>query len=118
PVVTALYRVQEKAPNAVAVVLVVFRRVDAPLGGHAVGPPRRVLNAEVEDVVSQFTQRRGRRGTRQTGSHDDNGVAPFVGGVDQFHRRFVVGPLVLDGPFRDLGVQYDLAIRSHVDTLH
>jgi hypothetical protein len=59
--IAALDRVVEKAVNAVAVVLVILGRVDAALGGDAVGAARAVLVAEAFDVVAQFGQRGRRR---------------------------------------------------------
>ena len=67
-VVAALDRVVEEAVDAVAVVLVVLRGVDAALRGDAVRAPRAVLDAEVEDVVAQLAERRGRRRAGQAGA--------------------------------------------------
>src|SRR5690606_41226587 len=80
-VVAAFDGIVEQPPDAVAVVLVVLGGGDAALRGHAVGPPGRVLNAEVEHVVAQLAQGRGRRSAGQPGAHDDDGVAPPVGRV-------------------------------------
>ena len=69
-VVAALDRVVEQAVDAVAVVLVVLRGVDAALRGDAVGAARAVLDAEVEDVVAQLAERGGGRRAGQPGADD------------------------------------------------
>ena len=61
PVVAALDGVVEQAVHAVAVVLVVLRRVDAALRRDAVGAPGAVLDAEVQDVVAELAERGGGR---------------------------------------------------------
>src|SRR5207248_4745358 len=58
--VAALDGIVEQPIDAVAIVLVVLRRVDAALGGDAVGASRRILKAECVDAVSELTQRRRR----------------------------------------------------------
>ena len=60
PVVAAFDGVVEKAVDAVAVVLIVLGRIDPALGGDAVGAARAVLNAEVQNLVSELTERCGR----------------------------------------------------------
>ena len=62
PVVAALDRVVEEAVDAVAVVAVVLRRVDAALRGDAVRAAGRVVEREQLDVVAELAERRrGRR---------------------------------------------------------
>ncbi len=85
PKVAALDRVVEQPKDAVAVVLIVLGRVDAALGGDAVRPPRRVLEAEAADVVSELAQRRRGRRAGQPRSDDDDRVFPLVGGIHQLH---------------------------------
>ncbi len=63
-VVAAFNGVVEQPPHAVAVVGVVLRRVDASLGGNAVGAAGRVLNAKAFDVVAQLRQGGRCRGPR------------------------------------------------------
>ena len=58
--VAPLHRVVKQPPDAVAVVRVVLGGVDSPLGRDAVGPARRILQAEGEDVVAQLGERRRR----------------------------------------------------------
>src|SRR5690606_33591952 len=95
PVVAALDGVIEEPEDAVAVVLVVLRGVDAALGRHAVGPAGRVLDAEVKDVVAQLGQGSGRGSAGQAGAHHDDGVLALVGGSHQLDGGLVVVPLVL-----------------------
>ena len=63
-VVAALDRVVEQPLDAVAVVLVVLRGVDAALRGDAVRAARAVVDAEAHDVVAELAERRGRRRAR------------------------------------------------------
>ncbi len=58
--VAALHGVVEKAIDAVAVVLIVLRGVDAALRGDRVRAPRAVLEAERVDLVAELGHRRGR----------------------------------------------------------
>src|SRR5882724_446183 len=62
-VVTTFNRVIEQAIDAVAIVTIVFRGVDAPLGGDAVGAAWAVLEAEAFDLIPQLGERRGGRGS-------------------------------------------------------
>jgi hypothetical protein len=103
--VAALHRVVEQPPHAVAVVLVVLRRVDAALRGHAVRAARRVLDAEIEHVVAQLAQRRGGRAAREAGAHHDHRVLALVRRADELDVRLVRGPLGLNRPIRDVRVQ-------------
>ena len=109
PIIAALDGVVEQAIDAVAVVLVVLRRVDAALGRHAVGPARRVLDAEVQHVVAQLAE--GGRGAAagQTRSHDDDlELASVAAGGDQRIVDHVLVPLVGQRAAGDLGVEYSL----------
>src|SRR5204862_6109860 len=58
--IAALDRVVEQALNAVAVVLVILRRVDPPLCGDRVRSARRILIAVAADVVSELAEGGGR----------------------------------------------------------
>src|SRR5262249_28260257 len=100
--VAALDGVVKEAEDAVAVVLVVLGRVDAALGGDAVGAAGAVLVAEALDVVAQLGQRRGGAGAGQAGADDEDAVLALVGGVDQLHVEAVLVPLAFERPGRDL----------------
>src|SRR5207253_6489064 len=53
-IVAALHRVIEEPIDAVAVVLIVLRRVDPALCGNGMRAPRRVVEHETLDVVSEL----------------------------------------------------------------
>ena len=76
--VAALDRVVEQPVDAVAVVLIVLRRVDAALRRDAVRAPRRILEAEALDVVSELAERRRGRAAGEPRADDDDGVFPLV----------------------------------------
>ncbi len=98
PEVAALDGVVEEAVDGVAVVAVVLGGVDAALGGDGVGAARRVLVAELHDVVALFGQRRPGRAAREPGAHDDDGVLAAVGGVDELGLEAPAVPTVGDRP--------------------
>src|SRR4051812_3094918 len=82
-VVSTFDGVVKETVNAVAVVLIILRRVDASLGRDAVRAPGTVLNTKAENVVPQLTERgRGRRSS-ETSTDDDDGVLAPVRRVDQ-----------------------------------
>ena len=93
-VVAALDRVVEQPLDAVAVVLVVLRGVDAALRGDAVRAARAVVDAEALDVVAQLAERRGGRRAGQAGADDDDRVLAAVGRVDQLRFEPVAVPLL------------------------
>ena len=66
--IAALDRVVEQAVDAVAVVLIVLRGVDAALRGDAVRAARRILKAEALDVVAELAERRRGRAAGQARS--------------------------------------------------
>ncbi|CAB5027103.1 unannotated protein [freshwater metagenome] len=105
-VVAALDGVVEQPVHAVAVVLVVLCAVDAALRGDGVGTPRGVVEGEELDLVAELTERCGRGCARETRADDDDVELALVVGVDELGRELVVGPLVLHGPGRDVGLQF------------
>ena len=105
PVVAALDRVVEEALDAVAVVLVVLRGVDAALRRDAVRAPRAVLNAEAQDVVAKLAERGRRRCAGKTRADDDDRVLPAVGRVDQLGIEAVPVPLLRQRPARNFRVK-------------
>src|SRR5579885_3917174 len=78
--VSAFDGVVEQAIDAVAVVLIIFRRVDSALRGDGMRPPRRILEAETLDVVAEFGKRRRGRSSGEAAAHDDDRVFTFVRG--------------------------------------
>ena len=105
PVVAPLDGVVEQPVNAVAVVLVVLGRIDAALGGNAVGPAGGVVVGEHLDPVTQLAQRGGGRCPGQARAHHDDVEAALVVGVHQPHGELVVGPLVVQRSGRDASVE-------------
>ena len=104
--VAALDRVVEEAPDAVAVVLVVLRGVDAALRRDRVGAPGAVLVAEAGDVVAELGERRRARAAREARPDDDHGVFPLVRRVDELHVEAVLVPLVLEGALGNVRLQF------------
>ena len=102
-VVAALDGVVEQPLDAVAVVLVVLRGVDAALRGDAVRAPRAVLDAEAQDVVAELAERRGGRRAGQAGADDDDGVLAAVRRVDQLRLEAVTVPLLRERAAGNLG---------------
>ncbi len=103
--IAAFDRVVEKAVNAVAVILVIFGGIDAPLCGDRVGSAGAVLIAEAFHFVSLLSQRCCCRGAGETGSDNDELEFPLVGGADELRVVFVIGPLLIKRTGGDVGVE-------------
>ena len=93
-VVAALDRVLEEAADAVAVVLVVLRGVDAALRGDRVGAARAVLVAETGDFIAHLGERGGGGGAGEAGTDHDDVILAAVGRIHQAELRLMVVPLV------------------------
>ena len=104
-VVAALDRVVEQPLDAVAVVLIVLRRVDAALRRDAVRAPRTVLDAEAQDVVAKLAQRRRGRRPREARADDDHRVLAPVCGIDQLRLEAMAIPFLGEGAGRNFGVE-------------
>ncbi len=111
--VAALDRVVEQALDAVAIVLVVLRRVDPALRRDRMGSARRVLVAVAAHVVSQLAQRGGGGAPCEPGSDDDDRVFPLVGRVHQLHVEPVPVPLLRQRARRDPGLEVDRHLSNH-----
>jgi hypothetical protein len=94
--IPALHRVIKKAVNAVAVIPVIFRGVDAALRGDRVRAARAVLEAEAMHVITLLPERRRCRSTREPRAHDDDRVLAAVRGIDELHFKAGPFPLVFD----------------------
>ncbi len=103
--VAALDGVVEEPVDAVAVVRVVLRGVDAALGGDAVRAAGAVLVAERLHVVPELAQRRRGRRAGQAGADHEDLVLPLVRGVHQLQLEAVLVPRVLDATGRCLSVE-------------
>src|ERR1017187_5551004 len=104
--VATLDRVVEETLDAVAVVLVVLRSVDAALLRDRVRAPRAILIAEARDVVTELGERGGARAAGEAGADDDDGVLPLVRRVDELHVEAVLVPLLLEGAVGDVRFQF------------
>jgi hypothetical protein len=105
--VAALDGVVEQPVDAVAVALVVLRRVDATLGRDRVGTARRVVERERLDLIAEFAERgRGRR-PGQAGADDDDLELALVRRVHQLLVGDVVLPLVGQWALGHLGIERD-----------
>ena len=111
-IVTALDRVVEQTPNAVAVVRVVLGGVDAALCSDAVGPAGGFVIGECKDIVTQFGKGRSSRCTRQSRPDNDNAVFPLVGGIDQLHVELMFGPFLFYGSGRNFRVEFHGSLPS------
>ena len=100
-VVAALDRVVEEAVDAVAVVLVVLRRVDPALRGDGVRTAGRVVERDDLHVVAELAERRGGRRAGEAGADDDDVEPALVRRVDELDRELVVVPLLGESDRRD-----------------
>jgi len=96
--ITALDRVVEQAPHAVSVILIILSGIDSALSRHTVRSTWGILNAEVENVVSQFTQGGCGSTAAKTCSNNDDGVFPLVGWGNQIDVLNVLFPLFFNRP--------------------
>ena len=78
--IAAFNRIVKQTVNAVAVIGVVFRRVDAALRGDAVRAAGRVVEREHLHPVAELAERRGGGTARQARTHHDHVEAPPVRG--------------------------------------
>ena len=103
--IATLDRIVEKPVNAVAVVRVIFRGVNSPLGRNAVRPPRTVLVTERFNLVALLGEGRGSRATSQPGADDDDLEAAAIVRRDQLGIVLMPAPLLREGAMRDLGIE-------------
>ena len=104
--VAALDRVVEEPVNAVAVVLVILRGIDAALRGDAVRAARAVLVAEALHLVAQLAERRRRRAAGEAGADDDDLEFPAV------IRRDEPGVVLVLAPFLAAAGRREFSIRA------
>jgi len=78
--VTALDRVVKEPVDAVAVVLVILRGVDATLRGDGVRAAGRVLEAEAFYLVAELAESGGGGGACEAGADDDDVVFRLLAG--------------------------------------
>ena len=70
--VAALDGVVKQSVNAVAVVLIIFRRVDPTLGCNRMRASRRILETKTFHSITKLAQRRRSRSAGQTASYNDD----------------------------------------------
>ena len=102
--VAAFDGVVEEPIDAVAVVLIIFRGVDAALRGDGMGAARRILEAETLDVVAELGERGGGGSAGQSRADHDDVVLALVGRIHQLHFEAGFVPGLLDGTAGDFGV--------------
>jgi len=92
--IAPLEHVVEQAVDAVIVILVVFGRIDPPLGSHRVRPTRGILVAENLHVIPQLPEGRGGASTREACTHHYDIQSFPVGRIHQFELRLMAIPLL------------------------
>ena len=102
--IAALYGVVEEAVNAVAIVVIIFRGVDAALRSNGVSAPRTVLIAEALNVVAEFAEAGGSSATGEAGTNDDDVVLALVGRIDELEIEFVFIPRLFNRPCWGIGL--------------
>jgi hypothetical protein len=81
--VSALNRVVKEATNAIAIIPIVLGCVDPALRSNAVRPTRTVVIAKTLNVISQLSQRGGRRSPGETGAYYDEIVLVLISWTDK-----------------------------------
>src|SRR5665648_463981 len=105
PEVAALDRVIEQPLDAVTVVAVVLRGVDAALRRDAVRTTGAVLIGEARDLVAGLAERGSSRSTGEAGADDDDRQLATVRRVDQLGVELARVPTLLDRACRCLLVR-------------
>ena len=103
--VAAFDGVVEETINAIAVILVILRSVDATLRGDRVGAARAVLVAEAFHLVTLLSESRRSGSPGESGSDNDELEFPLVGRADELRVVFISGPLFVEGTGGDVGVE-------------
>ena len=111
--VAALHGVVEEPVDAVAVVRVVLRRVDAALRGDAVRAARRVVEREQLHLVAELAEGRGGGGAGEPAAHDDDLEPALVRRVHQLHVELVLLPLLGDRARRGSWRRAHRSLRHH-----
>ena len=91
-IIAALNRVVEKSINAIAVVLIILRRINTALSSNRVGATWAIVEDEILHLVAELGHGGSGGRTRQTCANDDDFVFTLVGRVDQFHVHLVLAP--------------------------
>src|SRR5207244_1392536 len=103
--IAALNRVVEQAVNAVAIVLIIFRRIDAALRCNRVRAPGRILKTKAFHPVTQFSEgRRGRSAGEAAADDYDLKFSPVVW-TDQSRMVSMISPFLIQRPRRNFRIQ-------------
>ncbi len=102
--VSAFNCVDKQTIDAVAVTLIIFRRINATLGCNRVRTSRRIMKRKCINLIAKFGQSRRCRCAGQTGANNNYFELALVVRVDEFGVGFVVIPLVAQLTIWNLGV--------------
>ena len=102
--VAAFDGVVEQSAHGIAVILIVFGGVDAPLGGDRVGAAGAVLVAEALHLIAHLREGGGGGAPGQAGADDDDGEFPLVGRIDELGVHLVLGPFLFKRTGRNFAV--------------
>ena len=105
--VAALDGVVEQTVHGVAVVLVIFGRVDTSLRGNRVGAPWGILVAKGLHLVAEFSEGCGCGCAGETSANDDNLKLAAIGRVDELGFELVILPLLFERPRGYPGIEGD-----------
>src|SRR5581483_4740602 len=103
--VAALDRVVKKPENAIAVVLIILRRVDSALRRDRVRAPWRILIAKAFHLVAELAERRRRRAACESRADDDDFKFPPIRRVDELRIELVLLPLFFERAAGDFCVE-------------
>ena len=97
--VATFNRVDKQAIDAVAITLIIFRRVDATLRGNRVSTSCRIMKRKCINLVTEFGKCRCCRRTGKTGTNNDYFELALIVRIDKFCVGFIVVPLVAQRTF-------------------
>ena len=103
--VAALDCVIEEAVNAVAIVLIILRRVNSTLSRNRVRPPRRILVAKTFHQITQLAEGRRRRASGQAAADNDDLEFAAVVWTDEPRVILMVRPFFCQRPTRNLWIE-------------
>ena len=102
-IVATLNRVVEQTIHRVAIILIVFSRIDTALCSDRMRTARRILNAEIQHIKPEFAQRGSCRSAGKSRTNDNNVETAFVGRIHQFLVCLVICPFFGQRSFRNFG---------------
>src|SRR5262249_5963534 len=103
--IAAFYGVMEQPVNTVAIVLIIFGRIDPALGCNRVRAPRRILEAEAFYPIPQLPQSGRSRSTGQAAAnHDDRKFSPVIW-THQARMITMIAPFLSEWPRWNFWIQ-------------